>query len=70
MFGLQREHGGERLLLLANFTAEPQAVGLGVLHERGFWADPAGATPDGRPLRTEGDALVLEPYQYAWLRSR
>ena len=31
VFGLCREHAGERLLVLANFTADPQPVGLGGL---------------------------------------
>ena len=39
---------------------------MALVRERGLALDSA-AGPDGRPLRGEGDALVLEPYQYAWL---
>jgi amylosucrase len=68
VFGLVREHAGERLLVLASFAPEPQAVHAGVAGDRGFALEPAAAVPDGRPLRMEGDFLVLEPYQHLWLR--
>jgi amylosucrase len=69
VFGLWREHAGDRLLVLANVSPERQAVGLGIAHERGVGiAGPDDPGPDGRPVRREGDALVLEPYQHAWLR--
>jgi len=68
VFGLLREQAGERLLLLANFTAERQPVGLAVVHERGLELTAHAAVPDGRPPVQEGDVLVLEPYQYLWLR--
>jgi amylosucrase len=68
VFGLWREHAGERLLVLASFSPERQAVGLGVTRERGVRLAADDPGPDGRPLRVEGDALVLEPYQHAWLR--
>jgi amylosucrase len=68
VFALAREHAGERLLVLANFTSAPQAVHLGVVHDRGATLGPAAAGPDGRALRVEGEYLVLEPYQYVWLR--
>jgi amylosucrase len=67
VFGLERRRAGQRLIVLANFTAEPQAVHLGVLHGRGAHLDPAAAVPDGRDLRVEGEYLTLEPYQFAWL---
>jgi len=67
VLGLERRRAGERLIVLANFTPEPQAVHLGVLHGRGVQLDPAGAVPDGRDLRVDGESLVLEPYQFAWL---
>jgi amylosucrase len=67
VFGLVREHAGERLLLLANFTAVPQAVHRGVLGDRGLELREDAGHPDGRPVRLEGDFLVLEPYQYAWI---
>jgi amylosucrase len=68
VFGLLRSQAGERLLLLANFTPERQPVGLGVVSERGLEPTEAAAQPDGRPLVVEQDTLVLEPYQYLWLR--
>jgi len=68
VFGLAREHAGDRLLLLANFTERPQAISSAVASDRGFAVPGAGGQPDGRPLRTYGDVLALEPYQFAWLR--
>jgi amylosucrase len=57
VFGLLREHAGERLLVLANFTADRQPLHAGVARDRGFEPPPA----------TAGDSVVLEPYQYLWL---
>jgi amylosucrase len=68
VFGLLRSQAGERLLLLANFTPERQPVGLAVVSERGLELTEDAAQPDGRPLVEEQDTLVLEPYQYLWLR--
>jgi amylosucrase len=68
VFGLLRSRAGERLLLLANFTPERQPVGVGVVNERGIELTQDAAQPDGRPLVVEQDTLVLEPYQYLWLR--
>ena len=68
VFGLLRSQAGERLLLLANFTPERQPVGLALLNERGLEITQDAAQPDGRPLVLEQDTLVLEPYQYVWLR--
>jgi amylosucrase len=68
VFGLWREHAGHRLLLLANFTQEPQPVALALVSERGL-ALELSPGPDGRPLTGRGEFLVLEPYQYAWLVS-
>jgi amylosucrase len=68
VFGLLRSQAGERLLLLANFTPERQPVGLASVHERGLEITQDAAQPDGRPLVLEQDTLVLEPYQYLWLR--
>jgi len=67
VFGLLREYADERLLVLANFTAEPQRVQLAVVHERGFGVVPGAASPDGRPLEIGHDEVLLQPYQYAWL---
>ncbi len=68
VFGLVREHAGQRLLLLANFTASPQPVSLGVAHGRGFGFSEEAAIPDGRPLAAHDHTVVLAPYQHAWLR--
>jgi amylosucrase len=68
VFGLERRRAGQRLVVLANFSEHRQPVPLTVVHERGVAVTPAGAEPDGRPLRIDGDAVVLEPYAYAWLR--
>ena len=62
-----REHAGERLLLLANFTALEQAVHSGVAREQGLRPAPEAAGPDGRPLSSRGDHLVLAPYQHLWI---
>jgi amylosucrase len=67
VFGLERTRSGQRLIVLANFTAAPQAVHLGVLHGRGAQLDLAAAEADGRDLRVEGESLVLEAYQFAWV---
>jgi amylosucrase len=68
VFGLLRSQAGKRLLLLANFTPERQRVGLAVVSERGLELRQDAAQPDGRPLVVDQDTLVLEPYQYLWLR--
>ena len=66
VFGLRREHAGDRLLLLANFMPERRRVSRALVLERGLAPDLSPG-PDGRPLVEDGDDLVLEPYQYAWL---
>ena len=68
VFGMWREHAGDRLLLLANFTPERRRVSRALVRDRDLALDPSPG-PDGRPLAVEGDELVLEPYQYAWLRN-
>jgi amylosucrase len=68
VFGLLREQAGTRLLLLANFTAERQPIHRAVVHERGFEVSADAAQPDGRQPIEDGDRLLLEPYQYLWLR--
>ena len=67
VFALLREHAGERLLLLANFTPLEQAVHAGFARERGLNPSPEAAGPDGRPLSSRGDFLVLAPYQHLWV---
>jgi amylosucrase len=68
VFGLVREHAGERLLVLASFTPEFQAVHAAVAGDRGFAIGDAAAEPDGRPLQVEGEFVVLAPYQHLWVR--
>jgi amylosucrase len=60
VFALAREQAGERLLVVANFTAEPQRITLD--------ATEAAAEVDGRPLERDGDVVVLAPYQHLWVR--
>ncbi len=67
VFGLCREQTGERLLVLANFTATPQPVGLGVARDRGFRLTEAAGDVDGRPIEGYRDFIVLAPYQHLWL---
>jgi len=69
VFGLLREHAGDRLLVLANFTADPQPVRLAVARDRGFAVDDAAGEVDGRPVQVSGDFAVLAPYQHLWLRA-
>jgi amylosucrase len=68
VFGLLRDRAGARLLLLANFTPERQRVRRGVVHDCGLELTQDAARPDGRPVTAEGDFLVLEAFQYLWLR--
>ena len=69
VFGLLREHAGERLLVLANFSAGEQPVRRALLDEHGLRLTDAAAAPDGRPLRARRRAtLVLAPYQFLWIR--
>jgi amylosucrase len=68
LFGLEREHAGERLLVLANFTADPQPVWAGLIAERGFALTAAAGIPDGRPPGgAQDDMLMLAPYQFLWI---
>jgi amylosucrase len=69
VFGLEREHAGDRLLMLANFTADEQEVPLAVVHERGFELRGDAGEVDGRPVRVRGGVIVLEPYHHLWLHA-
>jgi amylosucrase len=69
VYGLLREFAGERLLVLASFSADEQRVRDGILAEHGFRLTGSAAYPDGRPLRAEGEQLVLAPYQFAWFQA-
>jgi len=53
VFGLVREHAGDRLLVLADVSAEGQWVNAGVLHQHAIPAQGAG--------------LELAPYAWVWL---
>ena len=66
VFGLYRVQAGERLLVLANFTADPQPLSVSVLRDHGFALTETAAEPDGRALETYLDFVVLAPYQHLW----
>ena len=66
VLGLLREHAGRRMLLLASFSEQRRPIALAVLAEHGVEAGARAAVPDGRPLRIDGETLVLEPFQHAW----
>jgi amylosucrase len=66
VFGMVREFAGERLLLLANFTADRQAVPASVFGDHGFALAYGAARADGRALDMHGGHIVLAPYQYLW----
>jgi amylosucrase len=66
VFGLCRAQAGESLLVVANFTADPQAMSLDVVRSRGFELSAAAAEVDGRPLEASHDFVVLAPYQHLW----
>jgi amylosucrase len=68
VYGLLRSFAGERLLVLANFSAGEQSVRGAMLDEHGLRLTESAAAPDGRPLRREGENLVLAPYQFLWIR--
>jgi amylosucrase len=67
VFALCREQAGERLLVLGNFTAEPQAVATSVLG--GFPLTASADEVDGRPVEATRDFVVLAPYQHVWLHA-
>ncbi len=59
VFAIAREQAGERLLVVANFTADRQRVTLA--------ASDDAAEVDGRPLERDGEDIVLAPYQHLWI---
>jgi amylosucrase len=67
VYGLLRTFAGERLLVLANFTADEQRVRASILDEHGSRLTPAASATDGRPVAGDGDDLVLAPYQFLWI---
>jgi amylosucrase len=66
VFGVCREQAGEALLVVANFTADPQPVALEVIRSRGFTLTGEVTEPDGRGLEAYHDFVVLAPYQHLW----
>ena len=68
VFALLREHAGERLLVLANLTSRLQPVGRRVFTEQGVRLTSAATAVDGRLARESHDAVLMEPYQFMWLR--
>ena len=63
-----REHRGERLLALANFSEAEQGVPADVVRGGGFDVETRRAFgPKHAPPRREGDVLVLEPHGWVWL---
>jgi amylosucrase len=68
VYGLLRTHAGERLLLLANFSAAEQSVRDAILGDHGVALTAAAEVPDGRPLRAGAGELFLGPYQFAWIQ--
>jgi len=68
VYGLLRAFGGERLLVLASFSADEQWVPAGILDEHGLELTAAAAVADGRPLRTDAASVVLAPYQFLWVQ--
>ena len=68
VYGLLRTFAGERLLVIANFTADEQWVRRAIVDDHGLQLTPSAAVPDGRPLRTDGEHVVLAPYQFGWLQ--
>jgi amylosucrase len=66
VLGLLREHAGRRMLLLASFSEQRRPIALPVLTGHGVHAGARAGEPDGRPLRIDGETLVLEPFQHAW----
>jgi hypothetical protein len=67
VFGLLREHAGERLLLLASFSAQRRALPLDLLARHGVALDVGAAEADGRTLHTNSDRFVVEPFQHLWV---
>lgn len=63
-----RSFAGDRLLVLANLSADEQSVRSAILDEHGMRLTASAAVPDGRALRTDGAHLILAPYQFSWIQ--
>jgi amylosucrase len=67
LFGFVRHHGGQRLLIVANFSERPQPFDAGNLRIYGLgyqFTDLVGGT-----AYTAHGELLLEPYQCVWLET-
>jgi len=68
VYGLLRTFAAETLLILANFTADEQAVRAAIPDEYGVRLSPSAAEPDGRDLHADDEEIVLAPYQFLWIQ--
>ncbi|HEY3188192.1 MAG TPA: alpha-amylase family glycosyl hydrolase, partial [Solirubrobacteraceae bacterium] len=68
VYGLLRTIADDRLLVLANFTGDEQWVHRAIVDEHGLQLGGSAAVPDGRASRTDGEYLVLGPYQFLWIQ--
>jgi amylosucrase len=68
LFGYVRHHGGQRLLIVANFSEHPQEIDANRLRVYGMAYQVADLITE-QAYATER-ALRLEPYQCVWLESR
>ena len=68
VFGLSREQAGERLLVVANFTADPQPVARRA-PDRGFVLTEPSRNPTAAPVEGYRDFIVLAPYQHLWFHA-
>ncbi len=66
VFGFVRSHGGQRILVLVNFTEQGQVVNANELRLYGLGYQ-FHELITGRWVRLESDEFYLEPYQVAWL---
>lgn len=67
LFGYVRAGGGQHLLVLANFSEQPQALDANLLRMYGLgyrFSDMVGGQPCGAD-----QPLLLEPYQSVWLQA-
>jgi amylosucrase len=67
LFGYIRHHGGQRLLILANFSEQPQALDANRLRVYG----PGYHFTDliSGQIRAAAEPLALGPYEYVWLET-
>ncbi len=65
LFGYARDHGGQRVLVVANVSERPQAMDANRLRVYGPGYRFRDLISD--ELRTADAPLTLEPYQFVWL---